>query len=127
MNLKSVGFYREMLQGKETDPSIHDVVRKGDPALIENICNYLRKGTLVILSPGVTMDIFDEKTSISGTGSAYTDGIWLWPDDLAYYVHKYNIALPDDFIKTMKNNNWKNPSYDIDLSIEEITVDDIEL
>ena len=37
MNLKSIGFYKEMSQVKETDPSIHDVVKKGDPALVDKL------------------------------------------------------------------------------------------
>ena len=127
MNLKSIGFYREMSQGKETDPSIHDVVKKGDSTLVEKICSYLSNGTTVIVSPGTTMDVIDETAGVAGTGSSCTDGIWLWPDDLSYYVKKYNIALPDDFINTMKVNKWNNPGGDIDLSNEDLTIDGIEL
>ncbi len=127
MNLNSIGFYREMSQGKETYPSIYDVVNKGNAALVENICSYLSNGTAVIVSPGVTMDAIDETAGVAGTGSSYTDGIWLWPDDLIYYVRKYNIALPDDFINTMKVNNWHNPGKDIDLSNEDLIIDGIEL
>ncbi len=127
MNLKSIGFYKEMSQGKETDPSIFDVVKKGDPALVDKICNYLSNGTTVIVCPGITTDVIDETAGVAGTGSSCTDGIWLWPDDLAYYIRKYNIALPDDFMNTMKANNWDNPGGDIDLSNEDLTIDGIEL
>ena len=116
-----------MSQGKETDPSIHDVVKKGDSTLVEKICSYLSNGTTVIVSPGTTMDVIDETAGVAGTGSSCTDGIWLWPDDLSYYVKKYNIALPDDFINTMKVNKWNNPGGDIDLSNEDLTIDGIEL
>ncbi len=127
MNLKSIGFYREMSQGRETDPSIFDVLKKGDPALVEKICKYLSNGLTIIVSPGITSDIIDEAAGIAGTGSSCTDGIWLWPDDLVYYVRKYNIALPNDFIDTMKNNNWNNPGGDLDLNNEDFTIDGSEL
>ncbi len=127
MNLKSIGYYKEMLQGKETDPSIHDVVKKGDASLVNKICKYLSNGTAVIVCPGVTTDVIANATGAVGTGSSYTDGIWLWPDDLAYYVKKYNIALPDDFLDTMKANGWNNPGTKLDLSEEEIVIDGIEV
>ena len=127
MKLRAIGFFREMSQGKETDPSIYDFVKKGDPSLVEKICNYLSNGTTLIVSPGITLDILDEAAGVAGTGSSCTDGIWLWPDDLAYYVRKYNIALPDDFINTMKFNNWSNPGIDIDLSNVDFTIDGMEI
>lgn len=125
MNLKSIGFYREMSQGKETDPSIHDVVKKGNRSLINNICKYLSNGAPVIISPGITTDILDEAAGIAGTGSSYTDGIWLWPDDLAYYVRNYNIALPSEFLNTMEANNWNNPVESLNLNTEELYIDGI--
>lgn len=127
MKLRSIGFFREMSQGKETDPSIYDFVKKGDPSLAEKICNYLSNGTTVIVSPGITGDIIDEVAGVAGTGSSCTDGVWLWPDDLVYYVRKYNVALPDDFLNTMKANNWNNPGKGLDLSNEDLFVDGKEL
>ncbi len=127
MNLKTVGYYKEMTQGKSTDPSIHQFVNKGDKHVIEKICAYLNDGTTVIVCPGVTRDIIDETAGSAGTGSACTDGVWLWPDDLCYYVRKYNISIPEDFLETMKRNNWDNPSKSLDLTDEPIIVDGIEL
>lgn len=127
MELRSIGFFREMSQGKETDPSIHDVIRKGDSSLVEKICDYLSNGTTAIICPGITRDIIDEASGVAGTGSSCTDGIWLWPDDLVYYVRKYNIALPDDFLNTMKASDWRNPGKDLDLSNEALIVDGTEL
>ena len=28
-----------------------------------------------------------------------SDGEYMWPSDLAYYIEKYNLMLPDDFTK----------------------------
>lgn len=35
-----------------------------------------------------------------------TDGIWVWPGELPYYVKKYHIQLEPEFIKTMQKNEW---------------------
>ena len=85
------------------------------------------EGCTVIVSPGVTKDVIDETAGSAGTGSACTDGKWLWPDDLSYYVRKYNISIPADFLETMEENNWENPGGKMDLSDESIIVDGIEL
>ena len=39
----------EKLESNEkSTPSIHDVVKKGDPSLVEKICNYLSNGTTLV-------------------------------------------------------------------------------
>ena len=127
MNLTTVGYFKEMPQGKSTDPSIHQLVNRGDTKLIEKICAYLDAGVTVIVCPGVTRDIINETAGPAGTGSACTDGVWLWPDDLSYYVRKYNISIPEAFLETMKGNNWENPGERIELASESIIVDGVEL
>ena len=127
MNLRSVGYYKEMPQGKETSQSIHEVVKKGDSADVVRICEYLNNGAVLVSSPGITVDVIDESAGAVGTGSACTDGTWLWPDDLSHYVKKYNIKLPDEFIDTMRNNNWNNPGKNMDVGDEHIIIDGIEV
>ena len=127
MKLKSVGFYREMSHGRSSDPSIHELVDKGDIELKDNICKYLNGGSLVIVSPGEVKDIIEDGTDTIGTGSLLTDGIWVWPDDLEYYVQKYNIELPEEFISSMKTNNWVNPITETDFSDESIEIDGVLL
>ncbi len=123
MNLTSVGYYKEMPQGKESDPSIYEFINRGEPQLKEKICAYLDEGIVVIVCPGVTRDIVDENAGPTGTGSACTDGTWLWPDDLSYYVSKYNISIPEAFLETMKVNNWKNSGEKLNLADEPLFID----
>jgi hypothetical protein len=28
----------------------------------------------------------------------FTDGMWIWPEGLAHYVHNHGVTLPDDFV-----------------------------
>lgn len=126
MNVKTVGYYKEMPHRIETTDSIYDFINKEKQERIKSICKYLDSGLELIVSPGVTEDIIEPLNGNSGTTSTFTDGIWLWPGDLSYYVRNYRLKLPDDFITTMKNNNWKvNISLD-DLNFEEMIVDGID-
>lgn len=34
-----------------------------------------------------------------------TDGIWIWPGEISYYVKKYNLKLNEEFIQAMRENN----------------------
>ncbi|MEZ4399058.1 MAG: hypothetical protein R3B06_03520 [Kofleriaceae bacterium] len=98
-SLKTAGFFRELIHGDEGGASLIDlrqaVALMGEGRIVE----YLRKGVPLIVSPGVVYDVLDGEGPI-GTGAILTDGEWAWPDDLAYYLEKYHVALPEDFV------NW---------------------
>lgn len=38
-----------------------------------------------------------------------TDGTYLWPCELAYYVAKYHVRLPEAFVEHMASKNWMPP------------------
>ena len=122
MKVRTVGFYKEMPHGRETDASIYDFIKGEDPDKIDNICRYLKSGIEFIVTPGTTDDIIDQKNGIAGIPSIYTDGIWFWPGDLAYYVKNYGLKLPDEFVSTMEKSGW-----DVSVSPEELDCDDIEV
>jgi hypothetical protein len=41
--------------------------------------------------------------------SDLTDGVWVWPEGLAHYVHRHWVCLPEEFIATMEANGWQPP------------------
>ena len=127
MEFKTVGYYKEMPHGKDTDNSILDFINKGSQDNIDMIYQYLKSGVEFIVSPEVTHDIISPEKGTSGTASSYTDGIWLWPGDLAYYVKNYKLQLPDEFISTMAQNNWKISKTLDDMDYEEIIIDGIKM
>lgn len=47
---------------------------------------------------------------LPGIGSLYTDGDWLWREDLSYYVTKYHVSLPGEFLVRLRGLNYKPPS-----------------
>jgi len=44
---------------------------------------------------------------VFGDISFRTDGIWVWLDDLADYIVKYNVAIPVLFYRNIEANNFE--------------------
>ena len=64
------------------------------------------------MSPGLIPDVF-QPTMLAGARHIRTDGFYAWPDSLAYYVERYQVALPDELEEHMSARGWKVPD-DID-------------
>lgn len=123
MDLTSVGYFREMLDGSPSDPSINDYLNKGAGYPIEKICAYLDSGLPLIVSPGVAFDIVDEAKGVAGSPSILTDGKWAWSGVLSYYVKNYGLLLDSEFVDTMMANDWKIPIRESDLDYSDIILD----
>ena len=123
MNLTSVGYFKEMLDGSPNNPSIKDYVNKGTHSLIDKICAYLDNGIPLIVSPGTALDIIDESKGIAGSPSVLTDGKWAWSGVLSYYVKNYNLQLDDEFIETMAENGWVIPISEKEFDYSNILLD----
>ncbi|MGI5182566.1 hypothetical protein ACQEVZ_40555 [Dactylosporangium sp. CA-152071] len=46
---------------------------------------------------------------MSGASSLLTDGVWVWRRDLAYYLRRYHVALPDEFRDHAARNGYLVP------------------
>ena len=117
MKLKRQGFYREMLHGDKGDPSILQFIRDKGELDEDKIYRYLKAGIIVVACGGIVKGIVDSNNGIAGCPDMLTDGISLWPGDLAYYVKKYHLKLDEDSLQSMRDNEWciKNiPSIDYD-------------
>ncbi len=63
----------------------------------KRILSYLRSGTVVSAAPGIMKDVLNGEP----TGRemlVYSDGQYAWKSDVIYYVEKYNMRLPEEFI-----------------------------
>ncbi|MGW4545355.1 hypothetical protein ACWEN4_03135 [Streptomyces violaceorubidus] len=56
-------------------------------------------------------------------GSLLTDGVWLWRDDLAYYVDRYHLALPGDFVAYVGELGYSPPEVPESRLVEILTRD----
>ena len=127
MNLISIGHYKETNHGMGCDISIHEYLQKECPENIEKICAYLESGIPLIVSPGFSEDVINPEHVIPGGNSEFTDGTWIWPGDLSYYVREYLLKLPDFFLDHIAENNWTVPISDKDIDIESLVIDGIKL
>lgn len=108
MILKRQGYYKEMTNAEEKDPSMLLHIGKK----IENkkeICQYLNNGFVLAACGEVTKDVLHPEKGIAGTPDDMTDGKNIWPGDLAYYVMNYDLQLDKEFIDYMIEQNWKVP------------------
>ncbi len=64
------------------------------------ILNYLKNGRVIGVVPGIMKDSFTLK-QINGQWLLMTDGIYEWDTKLIYYYEKYNIVLPQEFIRSI--------------------------
>lgn len=56
-------------------------------------------------------DVLDpDGPDLPGIGSMYTDGTWIWREDLRYYLATYHVALPDDFVKHIRALDYTAPA-----------------
>jgi hypothetical protein len=110
MKLKRVGFFRELEHGDPAGPEIRDCVRDRPQADEASIATYLRNGVLLICCPGVVGDILDSNAGPIGSPDILTDGVWAWPGDLCYYLQKYHVRLPDEFVAHLRLKSFRPPS-----------------
>jgi len=97
-------------------------LRRDIPHIMEqNILHYLNGGHEFFLCMGIVEDFLDPQKTIIGPPNMWTDGTWVWTSDVMYYVEKYHIQLPDDFLTHMELNNWQCPHVNTsDLELEDI-------
>lgn len=110
MNLKRVGFFRELRHGDKLGTSLKKIIHSSSLENEEKIVEYLDNGIVFCVTAGVVNDVLDETKGIIGNLEILTDGIWVWPSDLSYYVKTYHIELDADFIMHIINNNWTVPN-----------------
>ena len=119
MRLKQAGFFKELKHGDglQDEPSIHTQLLDGLRLEKENIVAYLEAGSVYAVAAGVTFDYFQlPQRHIIGGLTLLTDGIWLWPSDLAYYMRHYQVAVPYALVAHMKTQGWRPPQ----LTVEEL-------
>lgn len=104
-----VGFFRELSHGKKDGPELKQALRAaGDPEEAK-VVRYLRAGKVFMASPGIVRDVVDSESPMIGSLSILTDGRYAWPSDLAHYVERYHVRLPEDFLAHMAAQHWRVP------------------
>ncbi len=120
-NIRPIGYFKELKHGLINGPCLNELLGKGDYAAHKSqLLSYLKSGFVYIASPGIGIDVIDNQR-ISGAIHALTDGKWMWPADLVYYVENYNVGLPDTFLNDLKSRGWSVPK-DVDIGSLEVEI-----
>jgi hypothetical protein len=104
-------------------PSLRDLVRPTASAEEPALLSYLAQGVVCgiyndhglvfdVLRPEQRLDVFsqdDPRLSALGVqpGAVLTDGVWVWPGVLPYYVAVYHLQLPARFLQFAAKRHWK--------------------
>ena len=115
IKLISIGFFKELPYGEKFGTSLKEATSKFSGADIGKVSSYLKSGVAFVVAPGISRDILSGNNEIIGGLALLTDGIFLWPSDLAYYVENYQIDLPSELVTHMKANDWKIPAVNVSM------------
>lgn len=114
-----VGFFREL--HKEPDlPSIREAARSSRHPDEERIVAYLNAGVCLAACGGAQHDVLNPSSKRVTSPDMVTDGTWLWPGELPYYVATYGVELPGEFVAHMRENGWTVPAFN-GLEVRELT------
>ena len=118
------GFFDELHYGQTNQGSIVKVVANSPHPDQENIISYLEGGTTIMVAPVVAVDILDPELPFMGDGlKLFSDGEWIWPNDLVEYVTRHNVRISEDFISRMREMLWKCPvlsPHEVDMVMREV-------
>ncbi len=74
------------------------------------ITAYLRDGRTYNQWRGISYCRFKCGVLDENMGSrCLTDGEWVWPEGLSHYVECHAVRLPDEFVVSMRRNEWQVP------------------
>lgn len=106
MEIKKVGYFKELKHGNREGESLYDAISSDPQEHESDIIKYLESGLVLVACGGVVDDILDSSQKAIASPSAITDGIWVWPDDLVYYVQRYHAKLNREFVSHMEKSGW---------------------
>ncbi len=117
--LVPVGFFRELKHGRRNGQSLLEVMRDTAKPGESRIAAYLRDAPILMHALGPVTDVFQPKSDFICAPNIHTDGVYAWPEDLAYYIERYHVELPAEFLKHIAAAKWKAP-VEIDTTVIEL-------
>ena len=105
--MKLIGFIKEHNSIKEA-VSLDDLFTSTSESNdnVEGIIKYLNSGVLLMGWMGYFIDVKTKK--LIAPDSYFTDGRWVWPSYLPYYLEMYpSMKIDPDFLAHLKNRNFE--------------------
>lgn len=109
MIIGRAGFFRELPHGLPDGDSLRQAIQEGAGADEEKLLSYLRGNTVLAATAALVDDVLDPERKGVAPLELVTDGAWVWPRDLAYYLERYHVAVPLQFVLQVELHNWVQP------------------
>jgi hypothetical protein len=116
VRIKPVVRFREFPFGTVNDPSMREFMAPEPREDQGKTLAYLRSGVIFSYTMGADLtDRFDypnkanpiiDGSTVGGT-TEMTDGEWFWFAGLIHFVEKYNVRLPDEFLRHAAAHGWR--------------------
>jgi hypothetical protein len=105
MSLRREGFFRELKHGSPAGLSLKETAGMMGADQRSACASYLKAGTILATTGQSVDDVLTSRKSVAPL-DIRTDGVWVWPGDLAYYVEVHGVALTDEFLRHMRERRW---------------------
>ncbi|WP_411143417.1 hypothetical protein [Streptomyces sp. x-80] len=112
--MKILGHYEELWLERAGTPDgkLQDFTRETGEPDEDQIVQYLRAGEELFSAMGTVGDILGSDERILGGDSVFTDGEWIWRGDLWFYLGRYHVRLPDEFVTRVREQRYALPALD---------------
>ncbi|GIJ27415.1 hypothetical protein Vqi01_25770 [Micromonospora qiuiae] len=109
--MRTAGMFVEFgpVRAPEPQPSIFDSVADSELPDLAQVVGYLNSGHILIDVMDVADDPFDPGQQVLNGSTVLTDGDWLWRKDLAYYVRRHRVAVPEEFLILIRDRDYAVP------------------
>src|SRR5438552_18529639 len=109
-SLSAAGFFSDLAHGYAEETTLASSTRSTAEDWEAGAVRYLDGGTVLATALSLSYDILDPAGRAIGPLRILTDGVWMWPSDLAYYLERYHCVLPADLVSHMGESDWTCPT-----------------
>ncbi|MCI2416075.1 hypothetical protein MOQ72_01445 [Saccharopolyspora sp. K220] len=95
--------------GPSFDP---DHPRILDAAERDQVLDYLRAGTALMVTTATLDDVVDTTRGLVVPMSLRTDGTWIWPDTVTYYLEHHHLQPEQELLAHIRNSGLLPPELD---------------
>lgn len=78
------------------------------------ILEYLKNGETIAVTMNIIESLYEGDNNIIGGVTYLTDGKWIWPNYLIYYLEKFNIEINNEFVDYVLEKKNKESVKNID-------------
>lgn len=78
-----------------------------DPELKQQILSFLSGGGFVLRSPGLREDRLDPSRSNVVPLGYLSDGEWIWPLEMSYYLEQHDVLPEEGFLEHMRQRGYE--------------------